>query len=190
MPNTLKTLLIAAVALIAVACIWFIFLYHPKTTKLETLKAKTDDLMLKLQSFRVKDEQITTLEKQAEQIKTEIENRTDRVASKEALPNVVKTIKKQGRMHGLKFEQIIPDYQALIPIQEENAEVKEVMKVTLHIQVQGYYKSFGRFVETLDELPYLISVGDIGVAYTKELHPKLTITMDAILYFRSKESKT
>jgi len=190
MSGSVKTLLIVVVVLLLTTFAWFFLLYQPKSLKLESLKAETEDMLLKLRSFRVSSEQIATLESQVESLKKEITAKTGKVVPKERLPEIVESIRQQGRRHGLQFEQLIPDYQALIPIQDETAEVTEVMKLTLHIQLQGYYKSFGRFVASLQELPYLISVGDVALAYSDELHPKLMITMDAILYLRPQELKT
>lgn len=190
MSGSLKTLLGVAVVLILATVSWFFLLYQPSSFKLESLRAETEDLLLKLRSFRVTSEQIATLESQAEKLKEEITTKTDKVVPKDRLPEIVQSIRQHGRRHGLQFEQMIPDYQALIPIEDETAEVTEVMKLTLHLQLQGYYKSLGRFLESLQELPYLISVGEVSVAYSDELHPKLMITVDAILYLRPQELET
>ena len=62
----------------------------------------------------------------------------------------------------------------------------EIYKLVMHIQLQASYKSFGRFLEAMGKVPFMVSLGEITIAYNPEHFPRLTIEMELILYLDEK----
>ncbi len=187
MAETLKTVLIASVLLIAVCLGWFFFFYHPKTSRLDIVKEETQDLVFKLQSLRVTEAQVFALGKQVEVIKNDIKLLHDKVIFKDDLPAAIKEIKASGHKFGLKFLNIIPDYASLINSKENEQEPNAgLLKLIVHFKLQGYYKSFGKFLSSLDKLPFYISLGEVRIVYNDSIHPQVDVLFDGVLFLHDR----
>ena len=189
MTETLKTALIASALLIALCLGWFFFLYQPKTSKLAIVKKETQDLIFKVKSIRVTNAEVIALGKQVEAAKNEIKLTQRKTIFKDDLPAAIKKIKNSGSKFGLKFHQIIPDYTSLISSKEKEQEANAgLLRLTVHFKLQGYYKSFGKFLSSLDKLPFLVSLGEVTIIYNADIHPQLTILFDGVLFLYDKSN--
>ena len=187
MTETLKTVLIASTLLIVLCLGWFFFLYQPTVSRLETIKEETQDIIFKLQSMRVTKAQVDALGKQVEVIKNDIKVKQEKIIFKDDLPAAIKQIKKTGGKFGLKFDQIIPDYVSLLDSKENELELNTgPLRLTVHFKLQGYYKSFGKFLSSIDKLPFYISLGEVRIVYNDSIHPQVDVLFDGILFLRNK----
>ncbi|MFQ6112801.1 MAG: type 4a pilus biogenesis protein PilO [bacterium] len=184
MTESKRTLIIAGVLLVVVCLGWYLVFYQPKLTKLRTLKTETENLLIKITSFRVTDKQLASLEKQVEKSEDEIAKIHARVLLKSELPAVVRQFKRKGRSFGLEFHSIIPDYNSLIRIPQEEEEASDLLKLTVHFKLQGYYKNFGNFIDSLAELPFIVSLSEMSLHFNERIYPELEIFMDVVLYLR------
>ncbi len=189
MTETLKTALIASAFLIALCLGWFFFLYQPESSKLAIVKKETQDLIFKVKSIRVTNAEVIALGKQVESIKNDLKLTQEKIIFKHDLPAAIKKIKNSGSKFGLKFHQIIPDYSSLINSKEKEQEANAgLLKLTVHFKLQGYYKSFGKFLSSLDKLPFLVSLGEVTIIYNADIHPQLTILFDGVLFLYDKSN--
>ncbi len=184
MNESLKVLLLAMGLLLAACCLWFFFFYRPEISRMKDIEKATQDLVSKLQSFRVDDRQIAALEQRVRTLKTEVESTQRKIINKDALKSAVRQLEQQGRKFGLKFQTIIPDYTSLMEVGRQDESGEDVMQLTVHIKLQGRYRNFGRFLESLGELPFLISLGEISILYNEKVFPQLEVLMDTILYLQ------
>ena len=189
MTETLKTALIASALLIALCLGWFFFLYQPKTSRLEIVKKETQDLIFKVKSIRVTNAEVIALAKQVEIIKNEIKLTQEKIIFKHDLPAAIKKIKNSGSKFGLKFQQIIPDYPSLINSKEKEQKANAgLLRLTVHFKLQGYYKSFGKFLSSLDKLPFYMSLGEVTIVYNDNIHPQVEILFDGVLFLYDKSN--
>lgn len=185
MSESLRTLIVATLLLVLICLGWFFLLYRPGVSKVTTISEDSKELLAKLQSFHVSDGQIKALEKQVEILKRDIRLKKAKIVPKDELSTVVRQFQQKGRGFGLKFHSIIPDYESLIRVENEERESgSEVLKLTVHIKLQGSYRSFGRFLDSLDEFPFLISLAEMNVMYNSSIFPELDILLDIVLYLR------
>lgn len=184
MNESLRALLIAVGLLLVICAAWFFLFYLPEVARVNDIKNETDDLVTKLQSFRVDDRQLAALEAQVKTLKTQIESTQKKIIKKDGLKSAVTQIEVQGRKFGLKFLTIIPDYDSLMEVDQQDQSDKEVLQLTVHIKLQGTYRSFGRFLESLRELPFLVSLGEISLLYNEKIFPRLDVLADTILYLQ------
>jgi len=143
--------------------------------------------MLKLQSFSASDRDIKALEERVELLRKGIKISQEKIVTKDQLESIVGQIKSRGQKYGLKFHSMLPDYDNLIKVKGEEKEFSEVSQLKIEIKMQGYYKRFGQFIDSFDEFPFLVSLGEISVNYNGEIHPELEIYLEAILYLREKD---
>ncbi len=178
--DLLKPFLATLAVLIGASVGWYVFLYRPDLSKSQALKEQTEELMMQLQSLRVTDVQVSTLQTQIEKLQLELAKTTARVRPKDDLPKLIAEIKARGAAHGLTFVSIIPEYNALVQ-QPENQDA-EIIKLIVHFQIRGYYKNFGRFIETLAALPFFVSLGDFSLIYEESVFPQVLINVDLALF--------
>jgi len=189
MTETLKTALIASALLIALGLGWFFFLFQPKTSRMETIKKETQDLIFKVRSIRVTNAEVIALGKQVEIIKNEIKLTQEKIILKDDLPAAIKKIKNSGSKFGLKFDQIIPDYTSLINSKEKEQESSAgLLRLTVHFKLQGYYKSFGKFLSSLEKLPFFMSLAEVRIVYNDNIHPQVAIFFDGVLFLYDKSN--
>ncbi len=189
MAETLKTVPIASALLIALCLGWFFFLYQPKTSKLAIVKKETQDLIFKVKSIRVTNAEVIALGKQVQIIKNEIKLTQEKIIFKDDLPAAIKKIKNSGSKFGLKFDQIIPDYPALINSKEKEQEANAgLLRLTVHFKLQGYYKSFGKFLSSLEKLPFYMSLAEVRIIYNDNIHPQVGILFDGVLFLYDKSN--
>jgi len=189
MNETLKAALIASAILIALGLGWFFFFYEPKTSRLEIIKKETQDLVFKVKSIRVTNAEFIALGKQVEIIKNDIKLTQEKIIFKDDLPAAIKKIKNSGSKFGLKFHQIIPDYPALIHSKENEQEANAgLLRLNVHFKIQGYYKSFGKFLSSLDKLPFYMTLREVTIVYNDSIHPQVDILFDGVLFLYDKSN--
>lgn len=178
-------MLIASALLLTLCLGWFFLLYTPKVSKMETIKEETQNIVFKLQSLQVTDEQVESLEKQVELLESQTKRTQNKIMTKDDLQEAVAAMRKIGRRFGLKFHKIIPDYSSLIGSDDAEQLNPEVLKLTVHLKLQGYYTNFGKFLSSLDELPFYVSLGEMTLVYNPVIHPEIDILLDAVVYLRA-----
>ena len=184
MSESLKPLIIATVLLLAICAGWYFVIYRPDASKLETVEQDAKDLLLRLQSFAVTDKQLAALEKQIEKLQEEIVNTQSKLIPKDQLSKIVAQIQKRGKARGLKFDIMIPDFDSLINDPDEGNVIEDLLKLKVHMKIQGRYKNFGKFTDSFAGLPFYISVDELLLVYNEQIHPEIEILMDAVLYLR------
>lgn len=184
MNDSVKTLLIAVALLGVILSAWFFLLYDPEVSKIAEIKYETKQLLSKLRSFQVTQEQVDTLAEQIADLSKKIAAHEARVILKDDLPGIVRQIHEMGRKNGVKFQKIIPDYDSLIEIGNDNRG--EIYKLIMHIQLRASYRRFGTFLEALGKQPFMVSFGQITIAYSPESFPRLAIEMEMVLYLDEK----
>ncbi len=184
MSDSVKTLLIAIGLLVLISTAWFFLLYNPKVSKISEIKQQTQKLIDRIRSFRVTQDHVDDLETQIAAISKEIAANEARVISKDELPGIVRQIHKTGRKYGVDFKKIIPDYDSLIEIGRNSND--EIYELVMHIQLRATYKQFGLFLEALDKMPFMVSLGEMTMAYSPESFPRLAIEVGMILYLDEK----
>ncbi|MFQ5675152.1 MAG: hypothetical protein ACE5G1_04585 [bacterium] len=183
--STAKTVLIASAFLLTLCFGWFFLLYQPKVSKMETIKEETQNIIFKLQSLRVTEEQVASLEKQVELLKRQTKLTQNKIMTKDDLQAAIAAMRKIGRRFGLKFDKIIPDYPSLIGSNDAKQSNPEVLKLIIHFKMQGYYMNFGKFLSSLDKLPFYVSLGEMTLVYNPLIHPEIDILLDAVVYLRT-----
>jgi Tfp pilus assembly protein PilO len=184
MSESRLTLILAVVLLFVMCLAWFFVFYQPRKVEVYALKQDTENLLVKLRSFRVTDKQIVSLEKQIEKLEEEIAVTQSKVFAKSNLPFIVRQIEKKGRIYGLKFSNILPEYDSLVRFPEAEEQRSDLIKLVVHFKIQGSYKNFGKFIENLADLPFFISLGEISLYYNEDIYPELEITLDVVLYLQ------
>ncbi len=189
MSDSTKTLLLAVVVLLALCAGWFMVHYRPNLIKVQALQQKKEELMDQIRGFRISAAELDALEQQVKMQRQSLKTTRARLVQKDELGQAVEQIRNGGKRHGLQFQQIIPDYASLMTIGSLSDAATEVQKLTVHLNMRGGYKNFGRFLESLSKLPFLVSLGDVSVVYHKGAQPELELVADAQLFVTGKQER-
>lgn len=184
--NESSKLAVIVLAILVLICAgWYALFYRPQLVQVQTLKQKTDDLVLKINSFTITDEQLLTLEAQVAEKRSLVQQRKTKLVTKEELPKVVDQIRREGNKYGLRFQQIIPDFNALVQAPGPETEAGGIRKLVLHLSMRGRYLSFGKFLEALMAMPFQVSLGEFRVAYEDGTFPELQLGVDTEVYLET-----
>lgn len=137
---------------------------------------------MKLQSLRVSEKKMGALQTSIDTLADEITKTQRMLIAKDDLPAAIDYIRRRGRTFGLTFHQVIPDYQELIPDSDEKSAASGVLRLTVHMKIQGRYKNFGNFIRSLATLPFYVSVSDVTLVYNQDIHPELEIMLDTVVF--------
>ena len=179
-----RTLLLAGILICVTSFGWFLFFYRPKIAEINRLRGDTERLLTKFRLIKVSDIQIQNLQERVVNLEKEISVNQTKVFPKSELPSIVRQIKRKGISFGLKFLNITPEYDSLIRVPDDEDASSDLIKLVVHFQLQGTYKNCGRFIDSMEEFPFFISVGEISFYYTEKIYPQLEFMLDAILYLR------
>ncbi len=189
MLDTFKPLILLASLFVVICVVWYFILYQPDVLKLNVIKDEFQELVYRFQSLRVSDQQILALEAQIKNLQTEIDRTEKKLIQKDNLASIIQQIQWKARTFGLKFERVIPDYQSLMNSPDAKQDSAQVLKLTVHMKLQGYYKNFGKFINSLSEMPFYITLGEMTLLYNETIHPQIDIIVDAVLYLNAATPK-
>ncbi len=184
MSGTVKFVLIATIFLVSLAAGWYFLVYRPDAQRLNSVEGDVEDLVLKLRSFTVSEKQIAALEAQIEKLRNQVALTESKLITKDDLSFTLQQIKKRGNSYGLKFEQILPDFDSLMDDPEEETSTHGIMKLRVDMKLKGRYKRFGKFVASFGTFPFHVSIADMRIFYNQQIHPELDIVVEALLYLR------
>lgn len=179
-----QTLILTGVLLIAVCAGWYVLLYQPKAAKIESFRTETNKLLTKIQSLKVSDQKLAQLEKKVKDLQAENSRLLARIYPKSELSVITAQLKKHGAQYGLKYEVILPDYESLLSDPTFERKESDLITLPLHLTFKGQYLRVGHFIESLQDLPFLISVGEVSIIHNEEKSSELLITLEAVLYLR------
>ncbi len=185
MKDSVRTLAVASAVLLVIALVWFFVLYQPKRSRLQTLQTESQNVISLIKSFRSSSQEVAGLEKEIEELKQDLEGTRSKILAKEGLGTAIMRLKSEGKKYGLQFQNMIPDYAALAAAKTKGGPGAAVLKLPVHIKLRGRYNSFGRYLASLETLPFLVSFGDMSLAYDTEIFPDVAILFDAVLYMRN-----
>jgi len=169
--------------------VWFFGLYRPLEIKRAKIEAQIRNLMQKLQGATVSEKDLKSLEARRDQLRLEVADIEKRVWPKTLLPRIAEKIEERGRSYGLRFISITPSYEDLLRLGEVEADGKKspLIKLPVQFEMEGDYKSFGRFVDQVAQFPFVFTVGDFRLSRDPESYPRLKISMKGYLFLREVE---
>lgn len=189
MENLKKNLSIAVAIFIIVTIAWFALIYKPKRSEVVELADKIKELSFQVEGLLAQDRQIKNIEAEIDSIRRTTTNLEMRIFQKERFPEMARLIEDRGTDYGLHFSTIAPDYDALLRLDaEKRDELGALVVLPVTFAVQGDFIRLGRFIESLEKLPFLFSISQLHVEATAESYPEVIVNMDGVLFLTEAES--
>lgn len=183
MGNIKKNLALAVVAFALGNLGWLVLIYTPKQAQLRELHAKINDLSLRVAGLVAQDRQIADVEAEIDSTQKKIAHLEQRIYHKGQLRDMIRIIEQRGTLYGLRCSSIMPDYDALLRVDAKlREELGPLVILPVEFTLQGDFIDFGRFVESVDTLPFLFSISKLNVEATAESYPQVMVRMEGVLY--------
>lgn len=180
-----EVILAAALGIGGVAA-WYLLLYYPlhaKTVETDRLVSHQTDSLKALQHYR---SEIARMERELEMLREQEAVWEARFLSRAELPSLTDRIIQLGRSLGLSLVRIRPSLQELYAMEMSGMPVsgQNLMKLPLRVHFQGRFHDLGRFLESLGELPFQVTVSDISISHNREIYPAVDIYLYLFIYVR------
>jgi len=183
MNNSKKSLIAAFAALVAICAAWFVLLYKPNLNEMKLIEQKSEKLISSIQILKSNLKTMDGLEADVISLRQKIKQQHEKTIDRAGLQSAVNLLNKHGKKHGLRFNKILPDYESLM--NEQALKITgTVVPFGLNLQMQGRYKNLGKFLETMKDLPILLSVKEFSIDYNEEVFPDLMLMVELQLFMR------
>ncbi len=155
-----------------ISYIWFL---TPPLNELVALKQQEQQLKAVLTGVYQKYAGFAGVEQQVVQLEQQNQLFTPRIPSRKQLPLLLKAISQSGQQQNLSFTRI-----------EWGEEQPEpfLIRLPLHIELQGSFENIGAFTQAIAELPHIITLDSL---IWKSAKDGVVLTLQASTYLRLSE---
>lgn len=164
--------------LVVLVLIWYFAFYKLQSGKISEMKAGIKQINQDLNAAQNSAGGIQKIKKEIESIKEEIEKMQEKIPSKDRLLYVSRAIENRGKQYGLKFQEINPKKDILFSKEEGNVSIT---KVPIELWMRGQYFELGKFIESLNDFPFLVNAGSVTIS-ADENYPELDIYLVVYVY--------
>ena len=161
--------------------IWYLAFYNSQSRKISELKADIEQINRNLSAAKNSAGGMQKINDEIKAIKEEIEQMQKRIPSKDKLLFVSSAIEKRGKQYGLKFQEVVPKKEILF---SENKGGTSITKIPINISMTGEYFALGKFIDSLESLPFLVKAGSITISADNN-YPELEIYLVIYVYLYS-----
>jgi Tfp pilus assembly protein PilO len=177
-----RRLAIRAGSLVSIVLLWYFVLYRPQSQTSKEARVQVDRLGKEIQAITATEQKLEMLRRRLAIVDSSIERLESKVYPKQRLPEILQEMEIRGRQFDLRFKSIFPDYAIMFT--EDSSEVSPagLMRVPVHFIIEGGYISLGRYLETLPEMPWAVTVGGLDVRLWRDSYPRLMIDLLGYIY--------
>ena len=167
-----KKIMLLAVILLALAGVYYYFLYTPAKQELDTLEAKYNNLAMQLQESKNIHRNLEKFEAQVNELNAQLAVVRTQLPDEKEIPELLKNISTLGKESNLEFILFRPK-------PEEPQQF--YAKVPIDLTVNGHYHDLGIFFDKVSKLPRIINVVNFNMARTKEAKGKGVVADDSAI---------
>jgi len=158
-----KKIVLLAVILLALAGVYYYFLYTPEKQGLDALEAKYNTLAKQLQESKDIHHNLEKFEAEVSKLNEELAVVRTQLPDEKEIPELLKNVSTLGKESNLEFVLFRPKPEEL---QQFYA------KVPIDLAVIGHYHDLGMFFDKVSKLPRIINVVDFNMTRAKDAKVK------------------
>ena len=158
-----KKIMLLAVILLAVAGVYYYFLYTPEKQDLDVLEAKYNTLAKQLQESKDIHRDLEKFEAEVTKLNEELAVVRTQLPDEKEIPELLRTVSSLGKESNLEFTLFRPK-------PEEPQQF--YAKVPIDLAVIGHYHDLGIFFDKVSKLPRIINVVDFNMTRAKDAKGK------------------
>ena len=165
-----KKIVLLAVILLALAGVYYYFLYTPEKQGLDALEAKYNTLAKQLQESKDIHHNLEKFEAEVSKLNEELAVVRTQLPDEKEIPELLKNVSTLGKESNLEFVLFRPKPEEL---QQFYA------KVPIDLAVIGHYHDLGMFFDKVSKLPRIINVVDFNMTRAKDTRGKGEVKDDS-----------
>jgi Tfp pilus assembly protein PilO len=176
--------LAAGIILLLAVAAWYALLYSPvqaKTARLyEAIKSDRDSVKA-VENYNAQE---AAFRSRGDLIRSQTLNWDSRFPPRDSIVALARTLIDFAAQNNLLLLELQPSLFELYALEREGTQVsgRFVMQLPLKFKMQGRYLDLGKLLESIEELPFNLTVADVAVAPIPEHAPELDISLDVYLY--------
>jgi len=167
-----KKIVLLAVILLALAGVYYYFLYTPEKQGLDALEAKYNTLAKQLQESKDIHHNLEKFEAEVSKLNEELAVVRTQLPDEKEIPELLKNVSTLGKESNLEFVLFRPKPEEL---QQFYA------KVPIDLAVIGHYHDLGMFFDKVSKLPRIINVVDFNITRAKDSKGKGEVKDDTAI---------
>jgi len=146
--------------------LFFYLIYMPKSSKINELTDKLDNLETQLVKAKADASKLARLEREYEEAQGKFRLVLQLLPDRKEIPSLLENVSASGRLSGLEFllfepnQEVVRDFYAEIPVK---------------INVSGGYHNLALFFDKVARLSRIVNISNINIARAKEGKGEQTI---------------
>lgn len=177
-----KALLLFAVIAIAILVFDQIY-YTPQSRKIARLREEIRATELKLNESLQLTKGIETVETEVSLLEKELQGLKGRGLSKERFEAFLRHLAKESSRLQLKMVSLVTQEEGTSPREEKKeSSSSQYKKVNLQMVLHSDFISLGRYLKTIEELPFLVVIHNLHVERDEKIFPLLKVTLGVTVY--------
>ncbi len=177
-----RQLFILGGTLFSVVAAWYAWWIHPQQVRVETLQNQIRSVMRQIQAATVQASQMEQLKSDVKKLEDELRELESRLYPREKVPAILRRLVRIGERYQLRFSAVYPMYDQLI--EETTSDGSPLLVLPVDIHLSGEFFQFGRYIEQLDQQPFLFSIEQVDIVVTRASYPLIEVTVRGNLYLR------
>jgi len=158
-----KKIMLLAVILLALAGVYYYFLFAPEKQQLDALETKYNTLAKQLQESKDIHHNLEKFEAEVNELNAQLAVVRTQLPDEKEIPELLKNISSLGKESSLEFTLFRPK-------PEEPQQF--YAKVPIDLTVNGHYHDLGMFFDKVSKLPRIINVVDFNMTRSKDAKGK------------------
>jgi len=181
--NRREKVIAAVVAVVAIVFLVNRFLFEPQVKKVRKLRAElteltgqTANIAPKLVEFNKLSSDLVIKQRQLEKVEQVLSGKVE-------LAEILSSVSKQARSHGLQIQQLRP--QRATAMRSRAGKFSGYRQLKVDLGMSGRYEELGDFLAALKEQPFYIRVAELRVQRGNKRPPLLDIQLKLAIVMRS-----
>lgn len=174
-----EKLIVASACLVLLIVGWYILVYRTLQNKVVRVQEEIVQIRSDLASAENAKNVISRLQTEIDSLRQLLRSSQEKILRKDRLLYITQEIEAIADRHHMHVQQIILEKEALF-----SAASGEdfILPLPIHVYLVGNFFDFGRLLENLRNVPFLIKPKEVKIATDDDMYPDLGIEMVAYVY--------
>jgi len=173
-----KHALIIGSGILVILVLWYFLFYIGEQSNVGSFQLEIAQTTQELERATNSAVNIGILRDEVSALETELIELQEKILSKDKIIFVVSSLQNKAYINQLEVKDISVNREVLFTPKEEGSFIP----LPIHIQLQGEYKKFGKFLEDFSSFSFLIQVGELQITALNQNYPLLDYDLQTYVY--------
>lgn len=180
---------IGAIVVIVMFVAWLVVYFLPLQEQITQSEQGIHQWGGKIKAANFSGDTVDRLSQTVDQLKLNIEKIEEKIYYLEDMPLIAKHLLKHGKSYGLEITSMTPNYDVLFEVKSIHSDGKPLIKLPISLQMNGRFKSVGKFISSVGELPFAFAPDGFEFTANPMIYPEVEVTVEGFLFLLNEERK-